>query len=63
MIHCTLAGVSLCIYMFLFSTIVYFSESLVGYEVYCEENTFQLKPAIDNKVDFEPPILTATYSE
>lgn len=49
--------------MFLFSTIVYFGENPVGYDVYQEEDTFQLKPVIDSKMHMVPPVLTATYSD
>jgi hypothetical protein len=47
--------------MFLFSTIIYYDESPVGYDVYREEDIFQLKPAIDSHCDFQPPIITAIY--
>jgi hypothetical protein len=47
--------------MFLFSTIIYFDESPVGYDVYREEDVFQFKPAIDSHSNLEPPIITAIY--
>lgn len=47
--------------MFLFSTIVYFDETPVGYDVYREEDMFQFRPAIDSKLNTEPPVVTAIY--
>lgn len=49
--------------MFLFSTIIYFGENPVGYDVYREDDIFQLKPAIDSQNNFQPPMITATYSK
>lgn len=47
--------------MFLFSTIVYFGEIPVGYDVYREEDIFQFRPTIDSKLNTEPPVVTAIY--
>ena len=49
--------------MFLFATIIYFGEVPVGYDVYREEDIFQIKPAIDSHSNLEPSIITAIYSK
>jgi hypothetical protein len=56
-------GLSNGIHMFLFSTIIYFGNNPVGYDVYREEDSFQFKPAIDSHSNFKPPIIIATYSK
>jgi len=49
--------------MFLFSTIIYYGEDPVGYDVYREEDIFQFKPAIDSHSNLKPSMITAIYSK
>ena len=42
--------------MFITSTILYFGENPVGYDLYREENGYIFKPAIDSKAYLTPEI-------
>ena len=45
--------------MFLFSTVIYFSDGPMGYDLYKENDNFQFRPAIDHHGNFLPPVITA----
>ena len=48
--------------MFLFSTIIYFGENPVGYDLHRKENYFRFIPTVHRQVIPDAPILTVTYS-
>ena len=48
--------------MFLFSTIIYFGDSPVGYEVHREEETFEFIPTIDSHSNLQLPVIKAINS-
>ena len=48
--------------MFLFATIIYFGDQPAGYDVYREENSFHLKPAVDSRLNWNPPVIRANFS-
>jgi len=49
--------------MFLFSTVIYFGDNPVGYDVYRQDKIFRFMPAVGSKGNSEPVQLAAVYSE
>ena len=51
--------ISIGLFMFLLSTILYFGESPAGYDIYREEEGFSLRPGPHTGTDTERPVLFA----
>lgn len=50
-------GIAFCGRMFICSTVIYFDDSPVGYDLIKEDKGYLLKPASNHVDDFTPPLI------